>query len=95
MMQLGSGTTREWNRVRILFIFSQYTFLFICCIFLSLCVNQLVPFHGIKLATEELPGYLHSTSLGTKEVAKTLTLTFKISGKGFSGPVWIRFKLPI
>lgn len=66
MMQSGSGATREWKRVRILFIFRQYTFLFICCIFLSLCVNQLVPFHGIKFATEELQGYLHLTSLVTK-----------------------------
>ena len=58
-MQLGSGTirnTREYKSVRIHFVCTQGNHLFICSIFLSLCVNQLVPFHGLKLADEELPG---------------------------------------
>lgn len=36
---------------------------------------------------------LHLTSLVTREIAKTLHLKFKISGKRFSGLGWIRFYL--
>lgn len=77
----------EIEEFRIFFISSQCTFLFICSIFLSPCVNQLIYILWHKINVRNSQINLQLTSLVSRDNARALTLKFTISEKGFSGPV--------